>query len=111
MVKQYPHNVIISVPRSGEQNSQGDWVPIDPADDTNIETKGRFEPQGNKSSQYITGVDGTQIAFFGIVFMPVLEQHLKHGASVSVTDDNGNVIARGSIKQFYAGQLNFKAWL
>lgn len=111
VIEQHPHRVIISVPQDVEQDENGDWIETEPSNEPNIDVKGRFVVNGNRSSQFIVGVDGKSIAFFGIVYMPPIEVNIVVGASILVQDENGTIIAKGNIKQRHNGQINTRVWL
>ncbi len=106
MVIQYPHTGKAFLPGDSGRDGAGDWIQA--GQSMFLETSCRAEPV--KENQYVVGVNGQQIVFSCIVYMPIPDVELKPGMLFEVWEDD-RLITKTDIKQFSKGQLNARIWL
>lgn len=105
MVTQYPHSITLVSEGESTRDSNGDWQSV--ASSTRM-LSGRFETA--RANAFITGADGEQIAYSGIVYLPFPIDPIALGIKVRV-EDGALMVAEGTVKQFLSGQLNARLWL
>lgn len=105
MVRQYPHNIVISAMSEPSKDDDGNWVP---GGLTEIhEGKCRAEPNGK--GDVLRGDDGSELNFAFNVFLPKLTVDVPANAEVEITI--GNKLVTGSVKRHHPGQLNSRIWV
>jgi hypothetical protein len=107
MVIQYPHTAQCKIAPPAVQDENGNWITPEPI--IAWEHKGRLEPRS--SSAFLQGVDGKQITFTSIFYMPLPVPDIKPESMIEVFDKFGNLMVRETAKQFSRGQLNARIWL
>lgn len=105
MVKQYLHTITVTTSYAGVKDGNGNWTPIG---DITQQLSGRFEP--NNTNGFVTAADGSRINYDGIVYLPLPQATLAPGAKVEVKN-GAEVLLKGTVKRFSAGQLNARIWL
>lgn len=68
----------------------------------------RAEPAG--SNPVIRGIDGNEIIYVWIVYLPLTSETFEFGLKVKVTKLDGSVY-EGSLKRFYNGKFNTRIWV
>lgn len=106
MVIQYPHTGKVYLPGDSQRDATGNWIASDVS--LQLQTKCRAEPA--RGSQYVVGLNGQQITFWCIVYMPIPDDEVKPGMLFEVWDGE-NLIIKTDVKQFSRGQLNARVWL
>jgi len=111
MVKQYPHILKLTTAGAATQDSNGNWTTPSASVTERI---CRYEPSDGRGGGLIQAADGQQVAYNGVVYMP-LGNSIAFGAYVEVweVDNTGTPVlkAKGTVKRFDRGQLNQKIWL
>lgn len=110
MVVPYPYILTTTILNTDAvRDGNGNWVQpaIEP---TIISQPCRAEPNGNS---FITLVDGSKYSYAFVVYMPATAPEIPTDVAVTITGTiNGNAIEyKGTVKQFYRGQLNCRLWL
>jgi hypothetical protein len=103
---QYPHTIRINVSSPNTRDENGN--PIKGSVST-TEYRGRFEI--NSQAALVRSVDGQQIVYDGIIYMPKPEGPVAYGVGVEVIDEKGNVKAKGKVVQYSEGFFNARIWL
>jgi len=108
MVKQYPHTIkLYPVKGDSMQDNNGNW--ITPEDGGEPESYPcRMEPRS--TAGFVTGVDGTQLTYSSIVYMPLSVPDIQVMTRVSIFKGE-LLVGVGTVKQFSRGQLNARVWL
>ena len=105
---QYPHSIsVISSPEFTQNEDTGNFQQV-PETGGTFESECRAEPAG--SNPIIKGIDGNDIVFAWIVYMPKTETEFKFGDKVVVTLGNGSQY-EGTVKRQYNGQFNTRLWV
>jgi hypothetical protein len=106
MVTQYPDTITVTTGATFKQQTDGDYE-VDAAAGT-FTSECRGEP--NSSNAVLRGIDGAEIAYSWIVYMPPTTTVLQHGDSVSLALANQTTYA-GTLKRQSNGQLNTRLWV
>lgn len=105
MVKYYTDTVKVTVTAPSVKDASGNYtLPTT----TTTEVKGRWEANGK--GLYVAAMNGEQIVYSGIVYLPKGTAQPPYGAKVEVYRD-GLLAAKGQVQNFSAGQLNCRLWL
>lgn len=103
---QYPHTVKVTTTAPSLKDANDNYQPGVP---TASVGSGRWEVA--KASAFITGSDGKQVAYSGIIYLRKGAERFALGAKVEVYDDLSNLIANGEVKQFDQGSFNRRIWI
>ena len=106
VIEQYPHSITVTKVPDYEQGVDGNFSTDGEA--TTFVSSCRVEPAGD--NPVIKGVDGSDIVFRWIVYMPRTEEELDFGSPVMITLKNGSQY-QGTLKRQYNGQLNSRLWV
>jgi hypothetical protein len=109
MVIQYPHILKFDIVTGGSEeiDENGDTV-IVPGATTNVEIKCRFEVNG--SGEQIPSNDGLKLDYGWIVYMPLGNSDIPEGVEIEGYH-NEALIASGTVKRFFEGTMNTRAWV
>lgn len=105
MIRQYPHNLVITTVGASTQDSNGNWQP---GSTTTVEKSCRAE--ANNRSAQVKSADGTAIIFDYTVYMPLPIDSIAVGSKVSVYSGD-ELLSTNTVKRFSKGQLNARLWL
>lgn len=110
VIEQYPHTLkttTVGNDATYDENT-GKWIPGTPTT-TTIEEKCRAE--SSAGSGYLTQADGTRIDFSWIVYFPRTVSKKAYGESIKVYDEQGDLMLEDTVKRFFRGPFNARAWL
>jgi hypothetical protein len=105
-MKQYPHSISITPQPALKQDAEGNVYTS--TDGTAVVMDCRVEPSHNNGT--ISGVDGKQVAYTFVVYMPMTVLEFTPGDKVTVTLENGSQY-NGRVKRQSNGQLNTRLWV
>lgn len=105
MVTQYPDTVKVTATAPATRDENGNWTL---ATTTTTDLTGRWEANGK--GLFVATLNGQQIVYSGIVYLPKGTAQPPYGAKVEVYRD-GLLTAKGQVQNFYSGQLNCRLWL
>lgn len=106
MVTQYPHNITISRLPEYTQGEDGNFATEDSP--VTFASECRAEPAG--ANPVIKGVDGEDVTYSWIVYMPMTAQEFQFGDPVEITLINGSKYA-STLKRQSNGQFNTRLWV
>lgn len=110
VIEQYPHKLRTTTVGSDAtyDETTGNWIP-GASGTTTTDEKCRAE--SSQGFGYLTQADGTRIDFSWIIYFPRSVTKKAFGESITVYDENNELLLTDTVKRFFRGPLNARAWL
>lgn len=106
MVTQYPHLMTITPKNDGSVDENGDYV----GGTTGVTFNTVCRAESSSGNGYIASADGQRLDYSWIVYLPKNVQKIPLGATVQVSEGEEEILT-DTVKRFFRGQLNARAWL
>ncbi len=108
MVSQYPHTLTAQqISGIATANSDGDYI----GSVTEKVTLSKCRAEINSGGAVLNLTDGTQYVYDSLIQLPKSAPIVFESTEIEVTDENGNVMASGTVKRFQPAQLHCRLWV
>jgi len=105
MVKQYPHNLYVTIAGQSSTDEDGNIIQSEPTECDPVDCRAEY----NSGGKFIT-TDGSAYAYHFAVYMSTSAPVIPEGTTIRINSGDTQIF-KGQVKSHSRGQLNYRLWV